>query len=345
MTKVPIALAALLLVGCASNDSASGTPTSVEPLISGLEVGAGEPWIATAWDHLYVLRVDGDDRHVLVPELDTPGQDGNYQQPDWSPDGSRLAFEQWVGDTISVWTASADGGDARQVAACSAPCRQISYPSWSPDGSKLLVAAYDEEGGRWVRAAIQIVDLATGERRTVLETTDETRTFRYPRWSPDGRTVVFQMETYPDGTQTIGTQTASVIAVADITGGHGQAPRELTDASMWAGYADWSPDGDRIVFSTHDLSLFQTTDDVSNLYTMKADGSDVVRVTSFGAGETRATQPDWAADGTADGQIVFTAVDHPRESARHVAFIESDGSGLRVLANSSGTHSRLRPTS
>jgi Tol biopolymer transport system component len=196
-----------------------------------------------------------------------------------------------------------------------------------------------------VRTAIQIVDLATGERQTVIETSDETRTFRYPRWSPDGRMVAFQMETYPDGTQTIGTQTASVIAVADISGGADQTARELTAESMWAGYPDWSPTGDRIVFSTYDLSLFQSTDDVSNLYTMKVDGSDVVQVTSFEAGQTRATQPDWAPDGSADGQIVFTAVDQPRKSARHVAFIEPDGSGLQVVANSTGTHNRLRPTS
>jgi Tol biopolymer transport system component len=345
MMKVPMVLAALVLFGCASNESGSATPTSATALITRPVVGTGEPWIATAWDHLYVLRPDGADRHVLVPELDTSDQDSNYQQPDWSPDGTRLAFEQWVGDSITVWTADAGGGDAHQVASCTSPCRQVAYPSWSPDGTKLLVAAYDEEGGRWVRTAIQIVDLATGERQTVIETSDETRTFRYPRWSPDGRMVAFQMETYPDGTQTIGTQTASVIAVADISGGADQTARELTAESMWAGYPDWSPTGDRIVFSTYDLTLFQSTEDVSNIYTMKADGTNVLQVTSFEAGQTRATQPDWAPDGTTDGQIVFTAVDHPRQSARHVAFIEPDGSGLLVLANSNGTHNRLRPAS
>jgi Tol biopolymer transport system component len=358
-----MALAALLLVGCGSSGSGSGAQSppdttsrpestltaqsstpSVSPAISRPVVEAGEPWVATAWNHLYLLRSDGTDRHILVPELDTPDQDGNYNQPDWSPDGFRLAFEQWVGDIITVWTADTDGGNARQIASCTRPCVQLAYPSWSPDGTKLLMVAYDEENGRWVRTAIQVVDLATGQRETVLETSDETRTFRYPRWSPDGRTVVFQMETYPDGTQTIGTQTSSVIAAVDISGGADQTPRELTAASMWAGYPDWSPTGDRIVFSTYDLSLFQDTEDVSNLYTMKPDGSDVVQVTSFVAGQTRATQPDWAPDGTVDGLLTFTAVDQPRNSARHIAFIEPDGSGLQVL-DSTGTHNRLRPTS
>jgi Tol biopolymer transport system component len=327
-------IASALLVGCGTSGPRSTT-------------GTPEPWVATAWDHLYLVHPDGTDRHVLVPALDTPEQDGNYAQPDWSPDGGHVAFEQWAGDVITVWIADvngdADGGNARQVASCSAPCMQVAYPSWSPDGSELLAAAYDEEGGRWVHTAIVVVDVSTGEWHTVIETFDETRAFRYPRWSPDGSTVVFQMETYPDGTQTIGTQTSSVIAVATISGGANQTPQELTAASMWAGYPDWSPSGDRIVFSTYDLSLFQDTDDVSNLYTMKADGSEVVQVTSFGAGETRAAQPDWAADGTADGLITFTAVDQPRQSARRIAFVEPDGSGLRVTGQN-GTHSRLRPT-
>jgi Tol biopolymer transport system component len=48
----------------------------------------------------------------------------------------------------------------------------------------------------------------------------------------------------------------------------------------------WSPDGGEIIFSRR--SPAQTT--VSGIYTVKADGTDAVRVTNNGLGDN---QPDW----------------------------------------------------
>jgi|WetSurMetagenome_2_1015567.scaffolds.fasta_scaffold528612_1 Tol biopolymer transport system component len=117
-------------------------------------------------------------------------------------------------------------------------------------------------------------------------------------------------------------------------------PRILTQPALWAAYPDWSPSGDLIVFSTHDLSLLQDTDDVSNLHTIRPDGTDQQQLTTFKAGETRATQPAWSSGGT---RIIFTAVGQPRGSNRLVAFANADGSNV-VVTSMRGTHSKLRPT-
>ena len=152
--RVPLALAALLLVGCGSSDSDSAAQvspdtTSRPEASQGAEssrpaVRPGEPWVATAWNHLYVLRSDGTDRHVLVPELDTADQNGNYDQPDWSPDGSRLAFAQWAGDIITLWIADVSGSNAQQVASMAERTQRPSSSSYA--ANRIFVTSGDHDG-------------------------------------------------------------------------------------------------------------------------------------------------------------------------------------------------------
>jgi Tol biopolymer transport system component len=134
----------------------------------------------------------------------------------------------------------------------------------------------------------------------------------------------------------------SSIAIVRADGSEGDTPRVLTDPSFFAGYPDWSPEGDRIVFNTYDLSYFQTTTKAANLYTIHPDGTGLTQITHFGERDTRATQPGWSPDGK---QIVFTHVDSSSASGdRHTAFIDPDGSNLTILDGQSATHPRLRPT-
>ena len=84
----------------------------------------------------------------------------------------------------------------------------------------------------------------------------------------------------------------------------------------------------------------------ANLYVIKPDGSGLTQVTDFHENDTRATQPTWTPDGR---QIIFTWVgfDASRQNTlgeRHIAFIDPDGSNLRVLDGLPATHPRLRPT-
>ena len=62
----------------------------------------------------------------------TTAPDGAYD-PDWSPDGKRIAYAVRSGARHDIWVMRADGSNARQVTAtgaCRAPC-------WSPDGAWL----------------------------------------------------------------------------------------------------------------------------------------------------------------------------------------------------------------
>lgn len=104
------------------------------------------------------------------------------------------------------------------------------------------------------------------------------------------------------------------------------------------GDADWSPDGKLIVFSTYPLVYFQETG-VSNLYTIRPDGSDLRRLTSYDEGETRASQPRWTPDGK---HIIYVA---DTGGARELWLMDADGSH-RVQITEGGiyTHPVWQPS-
>jgi hypothetical protein len=62
-------------------------------------------------------------------------------------------------------------------------------------------------------------------------------------------------------------------------------------------------------------------------------------VTNYLAGAERAGWATWALDGS---EIVFTLVAGDA-GARRIAFVASDGSGLRVLGDQAGFMARLQP--
>ena len=153
------------------------------------------------------------------------------------------------------------------------------------------------------------------------------------RWSPSGTEFVVGLTRQARPYE--GPISGSAIAIVDVESGRS---RLLTGWKEFAAYPDWSPD-DVIVFSTYDLGGFQSTDEASNLFTIRPDGTDRREVTRYPAGGTRATQPSWTPDGTS---IIFTKVDGSADELRHVAFVRPDGSDLREL-QLEGTHNRLQP--
>jgi Tol biopolymer transport system component len=141
----------------------------------------------------------------------------------------------------------------------------------------------------------------------------------------------------------------SSIAVVKADGSEADMPRILTDPAMFGSYPDWSPDGQRIVFSTYPLGSFQDTTKATNLYTIRPDGTELTQVTHFGENDTRASQPTWTPDGK---QIIFTHIARNPSNPwgeRQIALIDADGSNLTFLPvpdtvgeNWYGTHARMR---
>lgn len=330
----------------------SGTPDpSVAPSRTLYPIAAGEPWIAymsniagAGSDRLHLVRPDGSGRHEL-----STGLEGQQEHPDWSPDGSTIAFEHWLPDAtypqldrLEIWTIRPDGSEATRILACELPCLQLSAPAWSPDGREIAFLRYDlVSPGIYGPSAIEIVDVATGARRVVLESADGTTAHYQPRWSPDGSEIVFGLESYTDATAS--TLTSARIAIIPIDGSAPLEPRIISPAGVDAWEPDWHPTDDRILFRTR----FEPSDPASrtvatDIWVVRADGSDLQNVTRLGLGDLRAIEPTWTPDGT---RIVFTQVDgFGGSQIPAIAQMDADGSNAARLGFADGTGGRLRPT-
>jgi Tol biopolymer transport system component len=351
----------LVLVEATPSAPAPSPEPSVAPPATAYPVLAGEPWIVhmsnTAGggtDRIFLMRPDGSDRQQLVT-----GLDGEQEHPDWSPDGSLIAFDRHYRDParpgldlMDVWVMNADGSDPRRVAWCEAPCYQLTYPSWSPDGRSLVVSRFDElVDGVWGPSAVEVIDVATGSRRVAYETPDGSTTMHVPRWSPDGTTILFTLETYTDVSET--SLESSVVATVAADGSSG-SPTTLTPEGVAVDAADWHPAGDLILFGTR----FEPADsgprsEPTDIWSMRVDGTGLTNLTGFDGTVRRAIQGTWTPDGSA---IVFTLLEgFGAGQTALLATMNADGSGLTVLEPDlgpgavprlgfgDGTGGRLRP--
>ena len=96
-----------------------------------------------------------------------------------SPDGRTVLFE-----TLGkLWTKPAGGGAARRLT--SATDEMEAYPTWSRDGRTIAYVAWTDKG----LSEIRTVSASGGASRKV---TPQTGHYARPRFSPDGRTIVFE---------------------------------------------------------------------------------------------------------------------------------------------------------
>jgi Tol biopolymer transport system component len=176
-----------------------------------------------------------------------------------------------------------------------------------------------------------IGDVVTGEVKQITSNTNPPCDPREasPRWSPDGSKIAYFQEQYND---------SGVTDAIFIINANGSNKQQLTDWELVAGYPDWSPDGEWIVFATYPLWSFNFDSVVSNLYRIHPDGSEMEQLTFYKTPDIRANQPRYTPDGN---WIIFTAV---TSSGRSLWAIPADGGGPIVIAQGGiYTHGTWQP--
>jgi Tol biopolymer transport system component len=195
----------------------------------------------------------------LRPVVESPLTE---HRPEWSPDGTQIAFERWpVYDrdpgTPDIYTVGLHGAEPVPLVTSSG---WDTGAAWSPDGTRIAFSS-ERDGDK----EIHVVNAdGSGERGlTDLPGADATRAV----WSPDGTQISFVAY---DGEQWD-------LWVVNADGG---GLLKLTTRDRDDGPAVWAPDGSLLAFTAS-----QVTGDVDNtgtydVYTIHPDGTGERRITS-----------------------------------------------------------------
>lgn len=126
---------------------------------------------------IYVVSADGTGRRKL-----TSGA-ANDVQASWSPDGQRLVFSSNRGGVDQLFTMRPDGAEQRLL---SASDTRDFYATYSRDGKLILFGAQHPRNRMLYSVGVVGAD---GANRRIL--TDSTASAEGPRWTRDGRYIVF----------------------------------------------------------------------------------------------------------------------------------------------------------
>ncbi|WP_230487219.1 serine hydrolase [Nocardioides anomalus] len=282
----------------------------------------------------YVLRtLDAEgDRNVdelwLVTDRDRRLTHGPADTaPVWSPDGSRLAFLR--GGQVAVVDVAGGEVDVLTDLALGAGA-----PQWSPDGARLaFTAPVDPTGGAEgpmvtdgtdyqadgagtygaTRSQLHVLDVAA---RSVRQVTDGDHHVAAPRWSPDGRTLVFARGT--------GERFRVPVLTLDVDDALAH-PRTVALADGIAAAATWTPDGSAL------LVVGYPGDPVGHAHLLRVplDGGEPV---DLAAGLDRNVMPGAPAypgglPVEVDGRVWFCLRER---GCTHLWSVASDGTGARA---------------
>lgn len=315
-----------IVTGCAMPSPATWSPAPATP--SAPTAGSESTWIA--YQHpdggIRLVRSDGSDDRAL----DASGATSAH--PDWSPDGSRIAYVADDADSRDIYTVGIDGSGARRVFDCQAPCVDADGVAWSPDGRSLAFRIFDEVDGRFPGSRLAILDIASGATEVVAatEAPEYIGNGTPVRWSPDGRSVVMDIQTIERAGTTDEATTQSSIAILDLDDST-RSLRRITDRDDLPRYVDWSGTGERIVFMAGSA-------EAPELFTISPDGLDAAQLTTSGSGP-HPWGPTWSPDGATVSVTMLT----PDWTLGSIT--ADDGASRIVPGPIVGAHPRLRPGS
>jgi Tol biopolymer transport system component len=227
---------------------------------------------------IFTLRGDGSTLRQLTEN------DVSDEQPQWSPDGSRILWVQFAGvypnkSYDDLWIMNGDGSNARPLT----QAEGLERGSWSPDGSRIFY--YNRAPAGDIYTAFSLYSTTPDGTPTLILADTYLNSYR---WAPDGSHLSLLLVRRTNNTIVNDLYTVAVDG------------SDLTLIAQDVRRAVWSPDGTWLAFDA-------VRDGDEKVYLVRPDGSDIrpltddsmwTRVVEWVEGGNRLlirrTESDWA---------------------------------------------------
>jgi TolB protein len=199
---------------------------------------------------IFVMAPDGSNQTRLTYRR------GWDEGPEWSPDGSRIAFDK-TDSALSepangIFVMMADGSGLTRLTRNRPGSDRA--PTWSPDGTQIAFAAI-----RGDESDIYVVD---ADGSNLMQLTHDPATDADPDWSPGGAKITYASIRRKSNHADI------FVMNADGTNGVRLTRNRASDINP-----AWSPDSSAIAFASDRHASF-------DLYLLGADGTNLRRITT-----------------------------------------------------------------
>jgi len=233
---------------------------------------------------LLTIPTGGGKARKITLNVPNPNANRYITRPSWLPDGKKLIFGGFFGyGNRGIWMVPVEGGVPEKL--------EFGFDMWveccdvSPDGAYI---AFDYigskegnpiEGARTFEKDIYVIPFKGGAPQRITRIEKSGLSFRYPRWSPDGKRLAFtSMDWFADheGKESV------EIWVCEFPDGE---PRAITKKIKGGlDHLSWSPDGKIIIFS-------KVTKNKEQIYSVPSDGGEIKMMNIEGF------SPDFSPDG------------------------------------------------
>lgn len=192
------------------------------------------------------------------------------------------------------------------------------FPTWSPDGKYIAYFSHDLNYGD---AAVYRMNADGTNKEKLLEIqmipVGDYYSRYIPKWSPDGKKIAL-LKYYLD--QDDASRPVSELLVIDSEGTNLQT---IVGNLNFLFDAEWSPDGNKLVYSSLVDNIYD-----DDIYVINADGSNKKNLTNNPVKIDN--QPTWSPDGT---KISFTSFS-PTPGGEFTVFVmNADGSNQRPFSS------------